>query len=139
MHTMIQSSVSFHWHSHLLVKALHVLFPCRMILLRPIICRPHRLSHKQPHQLDIVISVKGEPVVNSSRQDDQITSLDPNTNPTIIFVPNIKVPTPFQTVTYLFVCVNVLCVEVPQLLLIILHFLRAQIQQILQNYEKKAR
>ncbi|KAF5760137.1 hypothetical protein HanXRQr2_Chr16g0749771 [Helianthus annuus] len=99
----------------------------------------HPFSTIRVHYLDIVGGVEGESVVDSGWQNDEVASLDPNANPTIIVVPDIKIPTPFQTITYLFVCMNVLCIEVLQLLLIILHFLRAQIQQILQNEITKAK
>lgn len=85
--------------------------------------------------LNIVGGIKSETMVNPSRQNNEITSVDVDSNPTVILIPHIKVATPLQTITYLLITMNVLCVEILQLLLIVFHFLRAQIQQILmKNY-----
>lgn len=52
-------------------------------------------AHYLDSHLNIVASIKGEPVVNPSRQNDKVTSLNPDSNPTVILVSNIKVPTSF--------------------------------------------
>lgn len=75
--------------------------------------------------LGVVIGVQSEPVVDSGWQNDKIAGLDPDANPIVFLVSNIKVAASFQTVTYLLVGMYVLRVEVLQLLFVVLHFLRA--------------
>jgi hypothetical protein len=64
-------------------------------------------------------------MVDSSWQYDKITGLDPNANPAIVFVSNIEVATSLQTITNLFILMNVLSVEILQLLFVIFNFLWA--------------
>lgn len=75
--------------------------------------------------LNIVGGVKSETMVNPSRQNNEITSVDVDSNPTVILIPHIKVATALQTIAYLLITMYVLCVKTLELLLIVFHFLRA--------------
>lgn len=81
--------------------------------------------------LNVVCNVQSEPMVYTSGEHNHVSFLDPYADPTVILVPYIKIPTSLQAVTNLFIRMNVLCKEALQLLLIVLHFFWAQVQQIL--------
>jgi hypothetical protein len=58
---------------------------------------------------------------------------NPNPNPLVILVVNIKVPTALQAVTNLFISVHVLREEVLHLLFIVFQLIRASLNKVLQN------
>ena len=73
--------------------------------------RPLGLILEQPHRLDIILTVGGEPVINSRRQDNQIIFLQSNAHPIILLRAHIEESLPVEDVTYLFVFVEVLVEE----------------------------
>jgi replication fork clamp-binding protein CrfC len=72
-------------------------------------------------------------MINSSWQDDHVSFFYPNPNPFVILVTDVKVPAALQAVADLFVSVHVLSEEVLQLLLIVLQFVRAYLNKVLQE------
>lgn len=51
---------------------------------------PHRLVLEETHGLNVVLGVRGESVVNSSRQDKHIALLNVDSDPHIVLVSYIK-------------------------------------------------
>lgn len=116
--------VNFNWSRSITIELMHL--------------QDHIAAARQRFQyLDVVTGVESEPVVDSSRQNDEVAGFYPDPNPTVLLVSDIKVSAPFQAVADLFVPVYVLRVEVLELLLVVVHFLRAQIQQILRTFRRK--
>lgn len=64
--------------------------------------------------LGIIIGVQSKTMVDTGRQDDKIAGLNPDSNPTVGLVPDIKVATSIQTVTNFLISMNVFCVEILQ-------------------------
>lgn len=62
-------------------------------------------------------------MVDTGRQDDKIAGLNPDSNPTVVLVPDVEVTTSIQAVANFLIGVNVLCEEILQLRFIIGKFL----------------
>jgi hypothetical protein len=88
--------------------------------------RPLGLILKQPHCLDIILTVRCEPVINPCRQNNQIVFLQSDAHPIILLRAHIEETLSVKDVTYLFVFVEVLVEEHLNLFFIHgAHFVRA--------------
>jgi hypothetical protein len=68
-----------------------ILLSSWQMVMGTVVRRPDRLSHKEPHCLDVVVTVQCEAVIHSRRQNNHAPFLHCYTDPLIILVPDIEV------------------------------------------------
>ena len=91
----------------LIQKLLHILLPTLMLLTRTIEWSPNRLPHKQPHSMNTIFLIHSKPMINPLRQSHQISRLDVDTNPLILFVAYVKESGSSENITDFLGIVNV--------------------------------
>ena len=83
-----------------------------MLISRGTIKRcPYRLSNEQSHGMYSIRFVHRKPMINALRQSHQISRLNMNSHPLILFVPNVEISRSTDNVTNFFRVMNVLLEE----------------------------
>uniref|UniRef100_A0A0A8XMZ9 Uncharacterized protein n=1 Tax=Arundo donax TaxID=35708 RepID=A0A0A8XMZ9_ARUDO len=93
-------------------NSLNIFLPSWKMVMVTIVRCPDRLSHKEPHCLDVVVTIQREAVIHSCRQNNHASFLHCYTDPLIIFVPHVKVSTTLKTIAYLFIGMQVFFKEI---------------------------
>lgn len=78
-----------------------------MLLTRTIEWSPNWLPHKQPHSMNAIFLIDSKPMINPLGQSHQISRLDMDTNPLILFVAYVKESGSSEDITDLLSIVNV--------------------------------
>lgn len=78
-----------------------------MIFLGSVEGSPDGLSNKETHGLDVIGFVAGESMVASLGKGHEISLFDPDANPLVLLIANVKVSRSIQYVTNFFGVVNV--------------------------------
>ena len=82
-----------------------------MVLLGPVEGGPDGLSDEEAHRLDVIGLVAGESVVASLRKGHEVSLFDPDADPLVLLVADVKVAGSVQDVTDLLRVMDVLLKE----------------------------
>lgn len=86
--------------------------PIRIRLLPPVKRRPLRILLKQPHRLGIILLIRRKPMINPRGHNHQISLLQFNPHPFVLFIANIEVTSAVEDVANFFVFVEMFVEEV---------------------------